>query len=88
MKLTLLSLEARIAPQEREYLEASDRNGLNRNQVPALLCAGLCRPVSQRTLCVADDQPRCTRVYLPAAAAAFFFSICTVQGGTMPFCRA
>jgi hypothetical protein len=33
MKLTRRSLEARIAPQEREYLEASDRNGLNRNQV-------------------------------------------------------
>jgi hypothetical protein len=29
-----------------------------------------------------------TCLYLPAAAAAFFFSACTVQGGTMPFCRA
>jgi hypothetical protein len=26
--------------------------------------------------------------YLPGSAAAFFFCASTVQGGTMPFCRA
>jgi hypothetical protein len=49
-------LEARIAVQEREY-RSPDRNGLNRNQVSrTTLRAGLCRPVSQRTLSVVDDR--------------------------------
>ena len=33
-------------------------------------------------------RPNLLGVYLPAAAAAFFFCISTVHGGTMPFWRA
>jgi hypothetical protein len=49
------------------------------------------RPMVESPCGLPCGQPldhRVTRVYLLAAPAAFFFSICTVQGGTMPFCRA